>query len=543
MIFLIFFNKFIMILEIIVLTLFISTVFNIILNKINMPTIIGYILTWIIISFLYWLHHLENNDYLKIIAEYGIVFKMFTIGLDFSVSSFKKMKKNVFFFGSLQFFIIFIIFYFLSIIFLKVSNEQSLIISLWLTLSSAAIVLKILNENGDINRKYWNISLWILLFQDFMVIPILLIITLLSITELSVFYILTKTLLAAFILFIVMRIFWKYILDYFLYKVAKTKSNEIFVWSILFIVLWSSFLSHFLWFTYTLWAFISGILIAETHYKYHVEADFISFRDLLLWFFFVTVWMQLDLFFLYKNIWNTFLILILFLYIKIIVLYFILSFFTTKRAALKTSISLFQFWELGIIIFELAIFKNLLDYWLWQILIVVSILSMIITPFLLRNISYISDLLLWNKHPYTDWYLISDHLKDHIVLIWYWKLWKIIGNQLDKKGIDYIILENDIRTYKKSKKEWKAIIFGNALKTNILKNINIEFAKYIIISIWNHEKLFFIASLVKKMNISWKIIVKAESSEDEKKLFRLGIDEVILETEKTATEMSDKIKL
>jgi len=120
-----------MILEIIIAGLFLSTLFNVILNKINMPTIIGYIITWTILSYSFWLHESVWNESLKIIAEFGIVFLMFTIWLEFSIKHLMKMKKNVFVYWWLQFLLTTIIFYLLAIYAFSLDYKTSLVISMW----------------------------------------------------------------------------------------------------------------------------------------------------------------------------------------------------------------------------------------------------------------------------------------------------------------------------------------------------------------------------------------------------------------------------
>jgi CPA2 family monovalent cation:H+ antiporter-2 len=530
-----------MIIEIIVLTLLIASILNIILNKFNMPTIIGYILTWTIISYIFWFYKLADNNYINIIWEFWIVFLMFMIGLEFSVKDFVKMKKNVFLFWSLQFFSISIVLYIISVFLFKISAKESLIISLWLTLSSTAIVLKILKHNGDINRNYWNRVLWILLFQDLMVIPILLLLTILTTNDASLFILITKTIIAAWFLFIIMWIFWKYLLDYLLYSVAKTRSDEIFIWFIMFIIIGSSLFSHILWFTYTLWAFIAWMLISETHYKHKIEADFIAFKDLLLWFFFITVWFQLDLWVIYNYLWTIIILFSWFIYVKSMIFYALLRIFLNRGSSLKTTIALFQFWEFGIVILELANIKNLVSPTLSHIFIVVIILSMIFTPIVLKYIYHIVDFLIWVRNLDKDYVYLPNNLKNHVILIWYSRLWKLLSFMLEKHNMEYIIIENDIRIYKNAKKEWKPIVFWSAHQVTTLNHVNINLAKTIVITIWEKQWLFLVAWVISKLNLKWKIIAKASDYREEKKLQELKITDIIVEAERTASTMFKKI--
>jgi CPA2 family monovalent cation:H+ antiporter-2 len=532
-----------MILEIIVLTLFIATILNIVLHKFNMPTIIGYIITWTMVSYIFWFQDLPDAHYIETLAEFWIVFLMFTIGLEFSIGNFIKMRKQVFIYWWLQVLATFSIFYLVSTFLIWLNNEQAIIISLWLSLSSTAIVLKILNESGDINKPFWKKSLWILLFQDLMVIPILLLITIFSNTDANVWLLIGQTLISAVFLIWIMWLIGTYLLDYFLYKVSSTKSNEIFIWSVLFLVIWASLLAHFLGFSYSLWALIAGVIIAETHYKHQVEADLIPFRDLLLWFFFITVWMQLDIKIIYENLAIIFWLLFWLLAFKSISIYIVMSFFTQKRTSLKTALSLFQFWEFGIVIFQLATANKLIESGISQILILVIIISMIITPIILKNIWIISDFFLWHNHKNDNIIKDVEKYKDHVVLIWYGRLWKILSWLLEKQKIEYVILESYIKPYKEWKRAWKPIIFWNAFQVNTLKHVNIDKAKTILISVWKSDKLYLIADILKKMNIDWDIVVKVNNFEEETVLKKLHIENIIVETEKTALAMIWKVRI
>jgi len=523
-----------------VFAMFIATVLNILLKKFDMPTIIGYIITWTIVSYVFWLVWEENHT-LKNIAEFGVVFLMFTIWLEFSIKNLIKMRKNVFLLWWLQFSITSFIFFLICYFWFWLDIKESIIISVWLSLSSTAIILTILNQNWDINKVFWNKSLWILLFQDLMVVPILLLITILSTKWVSIPVLIWKTAITWAILFIVLFLLGKYVLNYFLEKVSETKSNEIFISSILFILIWSSFFAHYLGFSYSLWALIAWVLIAETHYKHKVEADLIAFRDLLLWLFFITVGMQLNMQIIYENISIILIILALFLAIKIIIIYAIVIFEKDKKAALKTALTLFAFWEFAIVIFQLAAEKALMSHNHSQILIIIIIISMIITPFILKNITPISFAILRDKGRRPT-IIISEHERDHIILIWYGRLGEIISDILDKIGEDYIILENYVKAFNKGKREWKDIIFGSAKEETILKHLHIKEARAVLISVWHSDKIFLIVEAIKNTWFTWKIIVKVNNFEEENKLLDIGISDIIVETEKTALSMIKKIR-
>ncbi|MEA3498735.1 MAG: cation:proton antiporter, partial [Campylobacterota bacterium] len=241
-------------LEIIIFTILIATLLNLFLKQFGIPTIIGYIATGTIIAYGFDLHDAIHSHELKEIAEFGVVFLMFTIGLEFSINHLIRMKKDVFLYGGLQVVLTAIFFTSISNLIFGIDLKSSIIIGSALALSSTAIVLKLLNENGDINKAYGRKVLGVLLFQDIAVIPILLMITIFSVQEGSISDLLLLTFSKALILLLGLFIVGKYLLEPFFTAVSKTKSHEIFISSILLIVIGSSYVAHLFGFSYSLGA-------------------------------------------------------------------------------------------------------------------------------------------------------------------------------------------------------------------------------------------------------------------------------------------------
>lgn len=528
-------------LEIIIFTLLISTFLNIILKKFGIPTIIGYISTGTIIAYGFSLHDAVHNKELKEIAEFGIVFLMFTIGLEFSMKNLIKMKKEVFLYGASQVIITATIFFFIGHYVFDIAIKSAIIIGLALALSSTAIVLKVLNENSDINKLYGRKVLGVLLFQDIAVIPILLMITIFSTQGQSVSSLITQTFIDATILLIGLYIVGKYLLEPFLFNVAKTKSNEIFISSILLLVIGTSYLAHMFGFSYSLGAFIAGMMIAETHYKHQVEADLIPFRDLLLGIFFITVGMQLNFHIIFENITTILILLPVLIIFKVAIIFSIMRFTTTKRTSLKTAVSLFQLGEFALVIFELSFARDLIDPTIGQILIVTVVVSMIMTPFVLKNLSKIVDVLSNHKHKNKDANdLFANTLENHIVLIGFGRLGRNIASLLKENGESFIAIENNIKNVIESQKQGLPVIYGNASKKDILKSVNIKTASAVIVSVGNSEKLLHICEVVKDMAQDKKTIVKVNKYEEKELLEKLRLSHIIVETEKTAKAMYDE---
>ncbi len=275
-------------------TIMIATISNVLLKKIGLPTIIGYIFSGLVISYLFGLKG-QNHESLAHLAEFGIVFLMFTIGLEFSINHLKSMKKEVFLYGALQVILSGAIFSALAFFIASLEIKSAIILGFALSLSSTAIVLKVLNENSTIHAPYGRITLGILLFQDLAVIPILLMISIFTSQGESISFLLLKTLGSAIVVFFLLFVVGKKFIEQFLSWILKSDSEEIFLVSILLIVVSASFIADLFGFSFSLGAFLAGMTIAETKFRYRIEADLIPFRDLLLGVFFVTIGMQIDL--------------------------------------------------------------------------------------------------------------------------------------------------------------------------------------------------------------------------------------------------------
>ena len=528
-------------LEIIVLTIFIATVSNLILTRFHIPTIIGYIATGIIITYILQLSHSSNSQELHTIAEFGIVFLMFTIGLEFSMQHLIKMRKEVFLFGSLQVGFSMLSFFLLSYYLFGIPVKPSIIISAALALSSTAIVLKILNSNRDISKEYGQRALGILIFQDIMVVPILLMITIFSKDNLSLGTLFFQTTIDAILLFIVLWIFGKFILNPFFNEVVKSNSDEIFIGSVLFLVIGASVLAHNLGFSYSLGAFIAGMIISETRYKHQVEADLIPFRDLLLGIFFVTVGMQIDFSVITEHYLTILGLLLLFTVIKMGIIYLLVRKATAKRIAVKTSLALFQLGEFGLVIFELASAKELVTPLISQVLIVTIILSMILTPFVLRNISQLANLLSTEDKMQTT-YTHKGKLKEHVLVLGYGRLGRRICEKLQQRGVHYIAIESNMHNVKEGQQEGQHVIFGNAAKKSILEALHIQDALAVVVAFDNSEKIQLVCDILHTMHLSVPVIIKVDRFKEKELLHKRFPDfSIVVGTEQVARGMVDTI--
>jgi len=530
-------------LSIIVTTIFITLVLNIFLKKIHLPTIIGYILTGTIIAYLFGIHEAVHNHTLKEIAEFGVVFLMFTIGLEFSIEHLKKMKYEVFVAGSLQIFLTTSVVFVMAYYIFNIDIKTSFIISLVITLSSTAIVLKTFNETGEINKRYGKRSLGILIMQDIAVIPILLVIGFMSNdVQADISTVLLEMFSSAMLLLMLLFVVGKYLLEPFFNAIAKTKSDELFVSTILFLAIGSSYLAHILGFSYSLGAFMAGMLIAETTYKHQAEADLVPFRDILLGIFFITVGMQInfDVIFIYIHIIAMLLAGVMVL--KFFIVYIIVRFNENKRVSFKTALALLQIGEFSLALLELARANSLILPLYGQIFIVTIVLSMIITPFILKNLTLMADVLVTQDEVIQN-ELDTKTMIDHTIILGFGEFGRNVAKKLKEYEEDYIALDNNLEIYHRAYNDGEAIIFGNASKKMVLESLHIKDAKAIIVAIDNPKKLYSTCENILKIVPSEKLIVKVHSKNEKEMIEHLGVRHIFIENEILSETISELIVL
>ncbi len=531
-------------LGIIVSTLLIAIVVNIILKKFHLPTIIGYIVTGTIIAYVFNLHDAVNNYTLKEIAEFGVVFLMFTIGLEFSIEHLKRMRKEVFFTGSLQIFVTTAFVVIICQYVLGFDFQTSLIIGAALSLSSTAIVLKTYNETNDIKKRHGQRVLGILIMQDIAVIPILLLISFFTAgDDQSALKIIFDTTIAALVLLALLYLVGKYLLEPFFEHVTKAESDELFVASVLLIAIGSSYMAHYFGFTHSLGAFVAGMMISETKFKHQVEADLTPFRNLLLGVFFITVGMQINFTVIAENIFTILILLPILLILKYLIIYTIVRIDDTRRVAFKTAVSLVQIGEFSLAILELARSNSLIDPTYSQILIVTIVISMILTPIVLKNLSSLaSSLVPEDPMQIQNTYNIDKDTKGHIVVIGFGHLGQEIAHNLREEGHEYIIIEHNLKFFEMGYKDDEPILFGNAAHKHILESVNIKNACAVIVAIDNAEKVHLICEVIDDLTKNTKTIVKVTRFSEKEELKNLHLEHIIVEDDVVARALVDETK-
>ena len=496
-------------------TIFIATLLNIIFKKQNISHILGYIFTGTIISYLFDFNTLKI-DSLELVGEFGIVFLMFTIGLELSFEKIKKMKETLLINGALQLFLSVLFFFPLAFYAFNLDVTSSIIIALAFSLSSTAIVLPYLKESKDIYTPYGKKSIGILIFQDISVIPILLLITFLSYgasgTDMSMMEVILKTVLALVFIVMFIRYVGDKIVDTILKFAAKTQLEEIFLGAIFTIVLGMAVLMHSIGFTYSLGAFIAGVLIADTKYTIKVESDILSYKDLLLSVFFFSVGTKIDIVYLFSNLHTVFFIFILVSLVKMGVIYLIIKRKSDTNTSMKTALALAQIGGFSFVIFDLAAAKHLITHDMANFLFLVTFVSMIVTPFVLNNIYKLSSY--FEKEFYESDVITPINKKNHIIIVGFGTLGRAVAKELYAKNIDFIIISDNLQHVLLARRINFLAYFGHLNKRPVMESLKVEESSSIIITMQDEHTKDLISQAVMEYYSDANIIIKVDTDKE-----------------------------
>ena len=525
----------------VIIALGISVFINLILKKYGISQIVGYILTGTIITYAFDLSDVTNSTTLDFAGEFGIVFLMFTIGLEISLAKMNTMKKEIFGNGLFQVIVTsFVVYLFVHYIF-NIETIASLIISMAFALSSTAVVLSYLKSSKEIYSPYGQRATGILVFQDIAVIPILILIGFLTNESgESLYTVLSNTFASAIIVIGSLFIIGKRVMSWLLHFSASSNLEELFMSSVLFIVIGASSLAHYMGFSYSLGAFVAGMIIAETKYHHKVESDIAPFKDILLGIFFITVGMKIDIgIFIdeFSLIIGCFLIVLV---LKSSIIYGILRYSSSHAISLKTALALSQVGEFSFVIFSVAGMGGLIDEELAKFLVLIVIFSMIVTPFFITKIHTITSFLSKKSEEVEADMSALQTRKNHIIVCGYSIVGKFVSKYLEDMDAPYIVVDNSYKHVKEALDKDIEAYLGDASKISILNALHIENASAVIITLDNINKKRLICEAILKYTKDVNLIVKVVSMEEKEMLKDLDVNVIVDGKEVVAKVLVDK---
>lgn len=477
---------------------------------------------------------LPDTEANREVAEFGIVFLMFSIGLEFSLPQLYAMRKKVLGLGGAQVILTLLITMGLA----KLAGldwPAAFVIGAALTMSSTAIVSKILAERVDLNSRHGRLSIGVLLFQDIAVVPILVLIPALGLANASLLDVLGFAILKASAMLLFLFTIGKWLIKPWFNLVASQRSRELFVMNVLMVTLLLAYATKLAGLSYALGAFIAGMLISETKYRYQVESDISPFRDILLGLFFISVGMLLDLQQIFNNIGLVLLILVGFILLKASVVALVVRMVKYETGvAIRTGIILAQAGEFSFVILALGVEQKLISGPALQSILAAALLSMVIAPFLIQYNGRIARKLArsYSKNSsqvVQDIDHVGKHLHDHVIICGYGRSGQYLGRFLKEENIPFVALDIDPARVLEAAAAGENVMFGDAARRVVLAAAGGERAKALVISYADNRAAMKILHIVQESYPQLPVIVRTVDDSNMEALREAGATEVVPE--------------
>lgn len=519
-----------------------------IFHKLRIPVIVGFLLTGVVAS-PHGLGIISGIQAVENVAEIGIIFLLFTIGVEFSLKELLNIKKLVLIGGSLQVLLTLAFVFFIAGYF-GFSRGEAVFMGFLISLSSTAIVLKLFQERAEIDTPQGKLSLGILIFQDIIVVAMILATPFLAGNgEFEGSFLTMAAKGFAIILLVIISSQW--LVPKLLYQIARTKSRELFLFSIFFICFSIALLTERLGLSLALGAFLAGLIISESEYSHQALGNIMPFRDIFMGLFFVSIGMLLDINFLLLKP-----VLIIIVALCVILLKAVITGFSITllgyplRTAIIVGLSLAQVGEFSFILSGFGINQGVLSGETYQLFLAVSILTMASTPLMINAApglaGYVLRLpvpkkLVSGLYPMPDSVTKKTRLKDHLIIIGFGLNGRNVARAASVAGIPYTVIEMNPETVRMEKSKGENIYYGDATSEPVLEAANIKHARVLVLTIADPVATRRIISVSRKLTPKLHIIARTRYVQEMESLYNLGANEVIPEEFETSVEIFSRV--
>ena len=524
-----------------------STLVNLVFTRLKIPTVVGYLLTGIIAG-PHLLSLVNAGHEIETLAEIGVILLLFTIGMEFSLNHLLKIRKIVFFGGLLQVSITAGIFY-LSVYVYDIDWKGAIFIGFLAALSSSALVLKLLQERSELTSNYGRTVLGILIFQDLLLVPLLLFTNLLGKDSVDISS--ELFLLGIKAVFIIGFVYAgnKWLLPRLLHFIALTKNQELFMMSIFLICLAIALLTSRLGMSLAFGAFLAGLMISESEYSHNAFGNLIPFKDTFTSFFFVSIGMLLDLSFVVENYQLVVISVLLVIVLKTMIAGgtgFILG--HTFRGTVLIGIALSQVGEFSFILAKIGHDFSILSGFNYQLFLAVAVITMAMTPFLMNISLPLANTLL--KLPLPDFLRAGlfplkeaeiPDLSNHLVIIGKDASALKLSVIAEMNHMKHVSIVFDPIISKEKIMKGEHVVYGDAVNEPILLKANTDKADIVVVSIGGIIPAMAVTEKVRKINPDAYIIVRAEQIVNVETLYKLGADQVLPEKLEIAIDLFNRI--
>jgi CPA2 family monovalent cation:H+ antiporter-2 len=531
----------------IVIIFALSSLVNYLFTRIKVPTIIGYLLTGILVG-PKLMGIIKAPQEIELMAEIGVVLLLFMIGMEFSLNHLFRIRRRVFLGGFLQLSLTTLVTALLAHAY-DLNWKASVFIGFLTALSSTAIVLKILQDRSEITSNYGRTVLGILIFQDVILVPLMLFTPFLGGAEVDYSGQLVLLAIKSIIIIGFLYVGNRWLMPKLLHKIAMTRNQELFMMIVLLICLAVALATYQMGMPLAFGAFLAGLMISESEYSHDAFGNLITFRDTFTSFFFVSIGMLLDLSFVAEHSVIILLTVIAVIFLKLIV--GVLTAFLlghTFKGTILVGVALSQVGEFSFILAKLGKDYSILDNYFYQLFLAVAIITMSLSPFMIQLGSSIANLLLKLPIPkrmieglFPLKQIEIPDLRNHLVLIGKDSRAQNLSKMAKFYNLPYVSIVFDPEIARHRQEKGETVVYGDAFNIPILQKAHVENAHIVVISIGKLDVLKVIIDKVRQLNKHAAIVVRTRHIEDIKELYKIGATQVIPEEFETAIDLFERV--
>ncbi len=487
-------------------------------QKLKIPSVVGFLLTGILIgpSGLGWVSERED---VEVFAEIGVVFLLFSIGLEFSLERLNQIRRAFFLGGSIQSLGTFVVAGLLALL-AGLSFSQSVFWGFLVSLSSTAIVLKLYADRRELDAPQGKLAIGILLFQDFLIVPMIVLTPVLggsvAASAGGILLRFAVSLLVVAAVFVVAR----YLMPRLLYQIVATRVREILVLGSLLVCLGMAWLTESLGFSLALGAFIAGIIIAESEYSHQVVAEVIPFRDVFNSVFFISIGMLLQVAFVVQHLLAIAALTLAILVVKALIAgaaVAVLGF--PSRTIVIVGLGLAQVGEFSFVLLQVGEEYRLLPPELYQGFLAASVLSMLLTPLLIHAAPGLAQAFVRKGKEIEP--AAGSPRSGHVIVVGFGVNGRNLALVLHEASIPYVIIELSAETVRRAQQAGEPILYGDATRRDILELAGIAGARVIVFAISDLEAVRRSVRFSRELNPGLHIIVRTRMVAEIEDLKRL----------------------
>lgn len=488
---------------------------------------------------------ISNLELIHGFADIGVILLMFTLGIEFSLERLSSIKGYAVGGGILQVAAV----VFLSVLlgrYMGLSTYEAVFLGCTLSISSTMIVLRMLNDHGEMNSLHGQLMVGILIVQDLIVIVMVSVLPDLQTFSPEIVPQLIKSLLAAAVIIAAVLYLAPKIIPLLLEKAAQGSNNDIFLILALSMGLGVALLAQAMGLSVSLGAFLAGLLITESDYAHEILGKIISLRDAFVILFFVSVGMMVNPLALFQNLPLLFLALALIIPVKFIAFFIITRLYKYRsRVSFYTAMGMMQTGEFSFVMAKMGVDQQLISTPIYNVILASSLISILLTPLffnlapvIYRRLQHSRFLQRILSDPETDFSGFGENaLCDHVIICGYGRVGGQVGRALQQLEIPYLVIEYDHTAISKLRKEGIAYIYGDAASQMVLEYANAAQAKMAVLALPDTMTNQQVIHSLQKYNDKLLIISRAHNYWEKRKLYEMGATEVIQPEEEAGLQM------